>query len=113
MIPIERIKKRILIIRGHKVMLDKDLAELYDVKPIALRQQVKRNADRFPEDFMFKLNMSETEQLVSQNVIPSKVSLGGYLPYVFTQEGVAMLSSVLRGKRAIAINIQIMRASSG
>lgn len=110
LIPIKRIESKILFIRGHKVMLDKDLAELYDVKPIALRQQVKRNVDRFPEDFMFQLNSSESDLLVSQCVIPSKVSLGGYLPYVFTQEGVAMLSSVLRSKRAIAINIQIMRA---
>ncbi len=110
LIPIERIESRILFIREHKVILDKDLAELYDVKPIALRQQVKRNVDRFPDDFMFQLKSSEAEQLVSQSVIPSKVSLGGYLPYVFTQEGVAMLSSVLRSKRAITINIQIMRA---
>ncbi len=72
-------------------MLDRDLAELYQVKPIALRQQVKRNLDRFPDDFMFQLTEKEAELLVSQSVIPSKQSLGGYFPYVFTQEGVAML----------------------
>ena len=91
-------------------MLDRDLACLYGVKPIVLRQQVKRNADRFPKDFMFQLTQQETKILVSQNVIPSIKSLGGYLPYVFTDQGVAMLSSVLRSKRAIRVNIQIMRA---
>lgn len=91
-------------------MLDRELAELYQVKPIALRQQVKRNQDRFPEDFMFQLTEKEADLLVSQSVIPSKQSLGGHLPYVFTQEGVAMLSSVLRSKRAIQVNVAIMRA---
>src|SRR5436305_13374508 len=89
-IQIQLIERRIYLIRGQKVMLDRDLAELYQVKPIALRQQVKRNSDRFPEDFMFQLIEKEAEMLVSQNVIPSKKSLGGYLPSVFTQEGVAM-----------------------
>ena len=91
-------------------MLDRDLADLYQVKTIALRQQVKRNQDRFPEDFMFQLTDEEAGILVSQNVIPSKQSLGGYLPYAFTQEGVAMLSSVLRSTRAVQVNIAIMRA---
>src|SRR5438067_3494319 len=109
-VPIQLIERRIYLIRGQKVMLDRDLAELYQVKPIALRQQVKRNQDRFPEDFMFQLTEKEADLLVSQNVIPSKQSLGGYLPYVFTQEGVAMLSSVLRSKRAIQVNVAIMRA---
>ena len=109
-VPIQLIERRIYLIQGQKVMLDRDLAELYQVKPIALRQQVKRNQDRFPEDFMFQLTEKEAELLVSQNVIPSKQSLGGYLPYVFTQEGVAMLSSVLRSKRAIQVNVAIMRA---
>src|SRR3989440_2899449 len=109
-VPIQLIERRIYLIRGQKVMLDRDLAELYQVKPIALRQQVKRNSDRFPEDFMFQLTEKEAEMLVSQNVIPSKKSLGGYLPSVFTQEGVAMLSSVLRSKRAIQVNVAIMRA---
>jgi len=91
-------------------MLDRDLAELYRVKPIALRQQVKRNLDRFPQDFMFQLTAEEAETLVSQNVIPTRRSLGGSLPYVFTQEGVAMLSSVLKSPRAIQVNLAIMRA---
>ncbi len=109
-VPIQLIERRIYLIRGQKVMLDRDLAELYQVKSIALRQQVKRNQDRFPEDFMFQLTEKEADKVVSQNVIPSKQSLGGYLPYVFTQEGVAMLSSVLRSKRAIQVNVAIMRA---
>jgi hypothetical protein len=109
-VPIQLIERRIYLIRGQKVMLDRDLAELYQVKPIALRQQVKRNLDRFPEDFMFQLTEKEADMLVSQNVIPSKKSLGGYLRSVFTQEGVAMLSSVLRSKRAIQVNVAIMRA---
>ena len=109
-VAIQQIERRIYLIRGQKVMLDRDLAELYQVKPIALRQQVKRNLDRFPEDFMFQLTEKEAEMLVSQNVIPSKKSLGGYLPFVFTQEGVAMLSSVLRSKQAVQVNVAIMRA---
>jgi hypothetical protein len=109
-VAIQLIERRIYLIRGQKVMLDRDLAELYQVKPIALRQQVKRNLDRFPDDFMFQLAEKEADLLVSQTVIPSKKSLGGYLPYVFTQEGVAMLSSVLRSKRAIQVNVAIMRA---
>ena len=91
-------------------MLDSGLAELYGVKPIRLREQVKRNRERFPEDFMFQLTKDEVTILVSQNAIPSKKHLGGYLPYVFTQEGIAMLSSVLRSKRAVMVNIAIMRA---
>jgi hypothetical protein len=109
-VSIQLVERRIYLIQGRKVMLDRDLAELYQVKPIALRQQVKRNQDRFPEDFMFQLTEKEADLLVSQNVIPSKQSLGGYLPSVFTQEGVAMLSSVLRSKRAIQVNVAIMRA---
>ncbi len=109
-VPVERIEKSILLIRSEKVLLDRDLAKLYGVKSIALRQQVGRNIDRFPEDFMFRLTEEEADALVSQNVIPSKRSLGGSLPYVFTQEGVAMLSSVLRSEQAVQVNIQIMRA---
>ncbi len=108
-IPIERIAASIYLIRNQKVMLDRDLAELYDVKAIALRQQVKRNMERFPDDFMFQVNDEEVEILVSQNVIPSRKVLGGHLPYAFTQEGVAMLSSVLRSTRAVQVNITIMR----
>ena len=90
-------------------MLDRDLAVLYKVKAIALRQQVKRNKDRFPEDFMFRLSEQEANVLLSQNVIPSPRSLGGFLPYAFTEQGVAMLSSVLTGKRAAQVNIAVMR----
>ena len=108
-VPIERIADKIYLLRGQKVMLDRDLAELYGVKSIALRQQVKRNIERFPDDFMFQLTDDEVELLVSQNVIASRKTLGGYLPYVFTQEGVSMLSSVLRSPQAVQVNIAIMR----
>jgi hypothetical protein len=110
MITVEKIENKIFQIRGKRIMLDKDLALLYGVKPIALRQQVKRNWERFPGDFMFRLTDEEVKIMVSQNVIPSKQSLGGYLPYAFTEQGVAMLSSVLRSRRAVLVNIQIMRA---
>src|SRR3989338_10071621 len=100
LISIETIETRIFLIRGKKVMLDKDLAELYRVKPIALRQQVKRNKERFPGDFMFQLTKEEVESMVSQNVIPSKQNLGGHFPYAFTEQGVAMLSSVLNSERS-------------
>jgi hypothetical protein len=109
-IPIERVERHIYVLRGCKVMLDRDLAGLYGVKAIALRQQVKRNLARFPTDFMFQLSKPEVAVLVSQTVIPSARSLGGFLPYAFTQEGVAMLSSVLRSDRAVQVNIAIMRA---
>src|SRR5580698_3386455 len=105
LLPAGRIEKAILSMHGQRVMLDRDLAELYGVKAIALRQQVKRNRDRFPEDFIFQLSPEEADILVSQNVIPSIRSLGGSLPYAFTQEGVAMLSSVLRSQRAVEVNI--------
>jgi ORF6N domain len=105
-----RIEHRIYSIRGHKVMLDRELADLYGVKTIALRQQVKRNKARFPRDFLFQLSKKEAEALVSQNVIPSRRSLGGSLPYAFTEQGVAMLSSVLTSRRAVQVNIAIMRA---
>ncbi|MDI6752096.1 MAG: ORF6N domain-containing protein [bacterium] len=106
---VERIEGKILLIKGQKVMLDRDLAELYGVKAIRLREQVKRNIKRFPPDFMFQLTEEETDILVSHFAIPSKKHLGGYLPYVFTEQGVAMLSSVLNSERAILVNIQIMR----
>lgn len=107
--PEEAIENRIYVIRGQRVMLDRDLAALYGVKAIALRQQVKRNRDRFPADFHFQLTAEETGVLVSQNVIPTR-SLGGSRPYAFTEQGVAMLSSVLTSKRAVQVNIAIMRA---
>lgn len=109
-VPVEVIEKKILIIRGHKVMLDKDLAILYGVKPIRLREQVKRNIKRFPDDFMFQLNEEEIDFMVSHFAIPSRKHLGGYKPYVFTEQGVAMLATVLNSERAIQVNIEIMRA---
>jgi hypothetical protein len=110
LIPIEKIENKILLMRGIKVMLDRDLADLYGVETGALIQAVKRNKKRFPGDFMFQLIKMEAESLVSQNVIPSKRSFGGRMPYVFTEQGVAMLSSVLKSERAIEMNIIIMRA---
>ena len=109
LVPLEVIERRILLIRGHKVMLDRHLAALYQVTPIALRQAVKRNSNRFPPDFVIQLSKSEAEALVSQNVIPSRRSFGGSLPYAFTEQGVAMLSSVLRSERAAMVNIAVMR----
>ena len=110
LVPMEVVEGKILLIRGQKVMLDRDLAQLYDVETRALNQAVKRNIKRFPEDFMFQLKNSEAEQLVSQNVIPHKKYFGGSLPYAFTEQGVAMLSSVLNSERAVQVNIAIMRA---
>jgi hypothetical protein len=100
---------KILFIRGKRVMLDRDLAKLYGVPTMRLNEQVKRNRDRFPEDFMFQLTKEESSNLISQNAISS---WGGTrrLPYVFTEQGVAMLSGVLKSKRAIVVNIAIMRA---
>ncbi len=109
-IPTERIAQSILILRGHKVLLDRDLAILYGVETGALIQAVKRNIDRFPEDFMLRLTANEWTDLRSQTVI-SNAGRGGrrYAPYAFTEQGVAMLSSVLNSKHAIAVNIEIMR----
>jgi uncharacterized protein YjcR len=110
LIPVQRIEKAIFLIRGQKVMLSSHLAELYDVETRVLNQAVKRNISRFPEDFMFQRSTSEAQQLVSQNVIPHRKYFGGSLPYAFTEQGVAMLSSVLNSERAIHVNIEIMRA---
>lgn len=124
LVPVEVIERRILLIRGQKVMLDSHLAELYGVETKFLNRAVKRNLERFPEDFMFQLTPAEAEALRchfgtsngssalrSQNVT-SNLARGGrrYLPYVFTEQGVAMLSSVLRSPRAVQVNIAIMRA---
>jgi hypothetical protein len=103
------IQSKIYEIRGQKIMLDFDLAALYEVETRALKQAVKRNPIRFPKDFMFQLTAKEVENLVSQNVIPSKSKLGGAFPFAFTKQGVAMLSSVLNSEKAIAANIAIMR----
>ncbi len=107
---VDSVKSKIHEIRGVRVILDSDLAKMYGVKAIRLREQVKRNLDRFPKDFMFKLMDEEVDFMVSQNAIPSRKNLGGYLPYVFTEQGVAMLSSVLRSSKAVQVNIQVMRA---
>lgn len=100
----------IYTIRGLQVILDKDLAVFYGVETRVLKQAVKRNMKRFPQDFMFELSGEEVDALVSQSVIPSKKHLGGATPYVFTEQGVANLASILTSKRAIEVNIQIMRA---
>jgi len=111
-VPSERVARAILAIRGEKVILSTDLAALYEVEPRSLIQAVRRNIDRFPPDFMFQLSQDEVDDLKSQNVI-SRSSWGGARranPYAFTEQGVAMLSSVLRSPRAVAVNIEIMRA---
>lgn len=108
-VPLETIERKILLVRGQKIMLSTHLAELYGVEARALNQAVKRNINRFPGDFMFQLTNIEAEQLVSQNVIPHKKYFGGSLPYAFTEQGVAMLSSVLNSERAVRVNIAIMR----
>jgi hypothetical protein len=118
-LPQERIETKIYFIRGKKVMIDRDLAELYGVETKVLNQAVRRNAGRFPDDFVFQLNKQETEIWMSQIVITNRsrsqiVTLNRgrnikYAPYVFTEQGVAMLSSVLKSERAIMVNVQIMR----
>jgi hypothetical protein len=110
LIPLDTIESRILFIRGQKVMLSAHLAELYGVETRALNQAVRRNTKRFPKDFMFQLNESETDKLVSQNVIPHKKYFGGSRPYAFTEQGIAMLSGILNSDRAVNVNIEIMRA---
>jgi hypothetical protein len=133
LIPVERIERRILLLRGHKVMLDFDLAELYGVEVRLLNQAVKRNLDRFPDDFMIQLSWEEAEAVLrsqtvilnaetnrklrkiqhslrSQNVTLKRGQHLKFRPYAFTEQGVAMLSSVLRSPRAVQVNIAIMRA---
>jgi hypothetical protein len=110
LIPNERIIQKIFVIRGQKVMLDSDLAVLYGVKTMVLNQAVKRNIKRFPKDFMFQLTNKEVENLISQFVISSGKHVGiRKAPYVFTEHGVLMLSSVLKSERAVSVNIQIVR----
>ena len=109
LIPEETIEGKILLIRGKKVILDRDLALLYGVKTIRLREQVKRNSERFPEDFTFQLTKDEANMLVSQNAIPSKRSLGGYLTYVFTEHGILMAANVIKSSIAIQASITIVR----
>ena len=124
-VAVEVIERKILFVRGHKVMLDSDLAQLYGVETFNLNKAVKRNIDRFPEDFMFQLTKEEADALRFQigilkpedrrksrsvDIKPGRGQHRKYLPYVFTEQGVAMLSSVLRSKQAIQVNIAIMRA---
>lgn len=107
-VPDEVVMNKIYLIRDQKVMLDKDLAELFGVKSIRLREQVKRNALKFPVHFMFQLTGIEVEIMVSQNAIPSKSHLGGALPYAFTEHGVLMLSNVLKSEQATMVSIRII-----
>ncbi len=111
LVPLERVESVIRVLRGHRVLLDADLAELYGVPAKRLNEQVKRNLERFLDDFMFKLTVDEAVRLRSQ-IATSNVGRGGrrHLPYAFTEQGVAMLSSVLRSPRAVQVNIEIMRA---
>jgi hypothetical protein len=132
LMPFERIEQRIYLIRGKKVMLDRDLAELYGVETKVLNQSVRRNSERFPEDFMFQLSLNEVQSLRSQfvtsksknsdsslgtgqnlksQIVTSSLNWGGIRkpPLAFTEQGVAMLSSVLKSERAILVNIQIIR----
>ena len=111
LVPREAIEQKIYLIRGQKVMLDSDLAQLYGVTTFNLNKAVKRNLDRFPEDFMFQLNAKEFDSLRFHFGM-SKTGRGGrrYAPYAFTEQGVAMLSSVLNSKRAVKVNVEIMRA---
>lgn len=110
-IPVALIERRIYLIRAQKVMIDSDLADLYGVATFRLNESVKRNRKRFPADFMFQLNRKEADVLTSQ-IAMSKKGRGGRrtLPYAFTEQGVAMLSSVLNSERAIEVNIAVMRA---
>lgn len=110
-IPVHRIEKAIYLIRGEKVMLDVDLAELYEVQTKALNQAVRRNLDRFPSDFMFQLTKEEFSALNRSQIVTGsqKHRDPRFRPYAFTEQGVAMLSTVLRSKRAIAVNVEIMR----
>lgn len=122
-VPLDRVEPRILTIRGHRVMIDADLAELYEVETKRINEAVRRNPARFPEDFVFQLTAEESDSLRSQSAtlnaasrsqsVTLKTGRGQhrkYLPFAFTEQGVAMLSSVLRSERAIDVNVSIMRA---
>ena len=106
---LETIAEKIYIVRGQKVMLDRNLAELYEVETRVLKQAVRRNIKRIPDDFMFELTKDEEMSLRSQNVILKRGGHSKYLPFAFTEQGVAMLSTVLKSERAVQVNIQIMR----
>lgn len=104
------IQQLIYIIRNERVLLDRDIAELYDVTTFQIKRAVRRNIERFPQDFMFELSKKEYDSLRRQIGVLKKGEHSKYLPYAFTEQGVAMLSSVLRSKSAVGVNIQIMRA---
>ena len=113
-VPVEKVESKIFLVRGKKVMLDRDLAVLYGVETRVLNQAVQRNKKRFPVDFMFQLNKLETQNFSEQNLKSQIVTLKQgsnvkYAPFAFTEQGIAMLSSVLKSDRAIAVNIEIMR----
>lgn len=110
LMPIQIIENKIFVIRGIKVMIDRDLAELYEIQTFRLNEAVKRNIKRFPEDFMFKLNDNELKELIANCDRFKTLKHSPSTPYVFTEHGVAMLSSVLNSEKAITINIQIIRA---
>jgi hypothetical protein len=110
LIKAETIQNKIYTLRGEQIILDKDLALFYEVKPIRLREQIKRNPNRFPPDFVFPLNESEIDYMVSQNAIPSKQSLGGSIPLVFTEQGVAAVSGVIKSEKADQVSVAIARA---
>jgi len=110
LLPVQQIQNRIFTIREVQVMIDRDIADIYEIKPIRLREQVKRNFNRFPADFMFRLKDAEIDFMVSQKAIPSRKHLGGSLPYVFTEQGIASLSSVIKSQKAAEIHVNIMRA---
>jgi len=108
---LQKIETKIYEVRGQKVMLDFDLAELYEVENRALKQAAKRNIDRFPNDFMFQLSKNEWQELITNcDNLPEGVKFSPATPFAFTEQGVSMLSSVLRSKKAIQVNIAIMRA---
>jgi len=105
----QKILNRIYVVRGEKIMLDRDLAELYGIETRILKQGVKRNIERFPKDFMFEMIGKEIDHLVSQNVIPSKSYFGGAAPFCFTEQGVTMLTCILNCKTAIEVNLRVVR----
>lgn len=109
LIPHEQIVRKILVIRNEKVLLDVHIAELYGVETRTLKQAVRRNMERFPEDFMFELNDEETADVLELGLLPNKQNLGGARPFAFTETGVAMLSSVLKSPKAVRMNLSIMR----
>lgn len=109
---VSEIQALIIELRSRKIILDRDLARLYRVKPIRLREQVKRNMERFPDDFMFQLTDDEVDFLVSQNAIPPRKRLGGFNPYAFTRNGANMICTVLKSLIAVQRSVQIMRAFS-